>query len=99
LAPQIHFVKYRIKDVEHLREKLVRKRLEAKEHNRQDVIDKSNLFEKVNDLAGIRIIHLHTDQFRQIHEAILGILDEQQCRLVEEPTIQPSLLVTPVETS
>ena len=86
LARHIHFIKYRIKDVEHLRKKLARKRLEAKAHKRQELIDESNLFQEVNDLAGIRIIHLHTDQLRYIHNAILGILDEQQYRLVEKPT-------------
>jgi len=80
LAPYIHFMKYRIKDAQHLHEKLVRKAA------RGALIDKSKLFDKITDLAGIRIIHLHTSQMKPIHEAILAILEEQQLRLVGKPS-------------
>jgi len=63
-ARYIHFIEYRIKDIEHLHEKSVRKRLEAKEHKRRGVIDESNLFQKVSDLAGIRIIPLYTSRLQ-----------------------------------
>lgn len=86
LAKCILFIKYRIKHPDHLREKLVRRALAAKQESREDVVDASNLFEKVTDLAGIRIIHLHTEQMRDIHRWIMAILDEQQLRLAEEPT-------------
>ena len=79
LAPYIHFIKYRLKDPEHLRGKLVRKGLKG------ETIDQSNLFDEITDLAGIRIIHLHTTQMKEIHAAIMGILEEQQLRLIEEP--------------
>ncbi len=80
LSPLIHFLKYRIKDPSHLREKLARKAAEGR------TIDASNLFDEVTDLAGIRLIHLHTEQVANIHKAILGILEEQQLQLAEEPT-------------
>ncbi|MGO8747566.1 MAG: hypothetical protein ACLQNE_16460 [Thermoguttaceae bacterium] len=80
LSPFIHFMKYRIKDPNHLRDKLARKASEGR------TIDASNLFDEVTDLAGIRLIHLHTEQVRNIHKAICGILEEQQLQLVEEPT-------------
>jgi ppGpp synthetase/RelA/SpoT-type nucleotidyltranferase len=80
LAACIHFIKYRIKDPGHLREKLIRKAIAA------DSIDKTTLFDRITDLAGVRIVHLHTEQMREIHTAIQGILEEQQLRLVEEPT-------------
>ena len=51
-----------------------------------DIIDKSKLFARITDLAGIRIIHLHTSQMKAMHEAILAILEEQQLRLVEKPS-------------
>lgn len=86
LREQIHFIRSRIKDVEHLRDKLVRKVVEGKRDGHPSEIDASNLFEKITDLAGIRIIHLHTEQFRSIHESILAILEEQKLRFVEEPT-------------
>ncbi len=86
LASFIHFMKYRIKDADHLREKLKRKALNAKHESRDEVIDESNLFHTITDLVGIRIIHLHTEQMRDIHRLIMSILDEQQLQLAEEPT-------------
>jgi ppGpp synthetase/RelA/SpoT-type nucleotidyltranferase len=80
LAPFIHFIKYRTKEPEHLRDKLIRKTTEG------DEIDAENLFDRITDLAGVRIIHLHTDQIREIHPAILAVLEEYKCELVEPPT-------------
>lgn len=80
LAPYIHFIKFRLKDPQHLRDKLTRKAVQG------EIIDTSNLFAKITDLAGIRIIHLHTSQMEAMHKAILAILDEQQLRLVEKPS-------------
>jgi len=80
LAQCTEFIKYRIKDPDHLRQKLVRKAIEG------SLIDEKMLFDRITDLAGIRIIHLHTEQIREIHAAILGIIAEQRLRLVEEPT-------------
>jgi putative GTP pyrophosphokinase len=51
-----------------------------------DEVNADNLFERITDLAGVRIIHLHTDQLREMHPAILNVLDEYKCVLVEEPT-------------
>jgi GTP pyrophosphokinase len=80
LKPFIHFIKYRTKDPDHLRDKLIRKRAEGNEVNAE------NLFERITDLAGVRIIHLHTDQLREMHPAILHVLDEYKCIPVEPPT-------------
>jgi len=92
LAKLIHFIKYRIKDSGHLRKKLVKKTLERKAAllQKQKKIPKQitadNLFRVVNDLAGIRLIHLHSEQFEAIHNAILEVFDEQKYELVEDPT-------------
>ena len=80
LKPFIHFIKYRTKEPNHLRDKLVRKTVEG------DEISAESLFERITDLAGVRIIHLHTDQLREMHPAILAVLDEYKCVLVEPPT-------------
>ncbi len=79
LAGFIHFVKYRIKEVESLRAKLNRLHISGR-----DVVDASNLFRRVSDLAGIRVIHLHTDQLIRIHPIILRILNEHQYALAGE---------------
>lgn len=76
LAGFIHFVKYRIKDVESLRVKLNRMHISD-----EDPVDAANLFRRVGDLAGIRVIHLHTEQLTRIHPAILRILNEHQYEL------------------
>jgi putative GTP pyrophosphokinase len=58
LKPYIHFIKYRTKDPEHLRAKLARKT------NDGISIDSNSLFDQITDLAGVRILHLHTDQLK-----------------------------------
>lgn len=85
LAGFIHFIKYRIKDKESLRAKLEKRILSEDTEALNERIDASNLFDKVTDLAGLRIIHLHTEQLRQIHPLILEILQEQQCETASKP--------------
>ncbi|MCD4728430.1 MAG: RelA/SpoT domain-containing protein [Pirellulales bacterium] len=86
LNRHIHFIKYRVKDSEHLREKLGRKILDGKKLKRPFCVDKNNVFEMVSDLAGVRIIHLHTDEIRNIHRSIHEIVKEKQLWLVEDAT-------------
>lgn len=59
--PIIHTIKNRLKDPDHLKDKLVRK------WNEDDPISPDNLFLRINDLAGVRVLHLYQDQFPQIH--------------------------------
>ena len=89
LGELIHFIKWRVKDAASLREKLRRKTIEGKSipvEERDKPIDESNLFEKVVDLAGVRILHLHTDQVKVMHDLILKVLHEHRYTLREEPT-------------
>jgi ppGpp synthetase/RelA/SpoT-type nucleotidyltranferase len=62
----IHSVKSRMKDKEHLKGKLARRWEDL------GPIDGSNLFDKVTDLAGTRVLHLYQDQFVDIHSEILA---------------------------
>jgi putative GTP pyrophosphokinase len=64
-APIVHSVRMRLKDRQHLREKISRKWIDA------DPINQSNIFERITDLAGVRILHLYQEQFRSIHDEIL----------------------------
>jgi ppGpp synthetase/RelA/SpoT-type nucleotidyltranferase len=86
LAPFIHFMKYRVKDPAHLRIKLERKALERRDNAKAPNINSTNLFTKVGDLAGVRILHLHTDQIRPMVAIINGILDEHRYTTREGPT-------------
>jgi putative GTP pyrophosphokinase len=85
LAGIVHSTKSRTKDPEHLRGKLVRKLIAAKESKEAYCINRDNLFKKINDLAGFRIIHLHTRQVKDIHDELVAIFEEQRWILVEGP--------------
>jgi putative GTP pyrophosphokinase len=85
LAPLIHSVKRRVKDPEHLREKLGRKLLKMEAQHQPFDVTPENLYSRINDLAGYRILHLHTRQMKQINEVVLGLIDEAQYPLLEGP--------------
>lgn len=76
--PLIHSVKSRLKDQEHLREKIRRKWLDGP-------ITPENIFSRVTDLAGVRVIHLYSRQFGAIHAAIQKHIDDGYWTLAEQP--------------
>ena len=79
-SPQIvHSVKSRMKDLEHLREKIQRKSTD------ENPITPENIFDRITDIAGIRVLHLYQAQFTQIHSAINQKLDNQDWILNEQP--------------
>lgn len=77
--PVIHSIKVRLKDLTHLEEKIGRKQKEGAE------ITRENVFDKITDLAGIRIIHLHQAQFTPIHKCIKSQVNNRDWVLLEEP--------------
>jgi putative GTP pyrophosphokinase len=81
LMALVHSVKRRVKDPEHLRDKLEGKLLKAGE---SFDITPDNLYSKITDLAGYRILHLHTRQMEQINKVILSVIDEAQYPLIEK---------------
>lgn len=85
LRQLIHSTKFRVKDPEHLRNKLERKAYETISKKKSFTITEGNLFTKIEDLAGVRLIHLHTDQMTEIHSAIMDILGEHKYILVGKP--------------
>jgi putative GTP pyrophosphokinase len=85
LAPFIHFIKYRVKDPENLRRKLRGRALLAREKGLRFDITPGNLFRKITDLAGVRVLHLHTDQIEEMNRIILTILSEHRYRLLQGP--------------
>ena len=76
VAQDVHSIKSRIKAPSHLSEKIDRKGKE---------ICPANLFDKVTDLAGIRILHLRSDQISSIHSLIKEQVEEGELILHEEP--------------
>lgn len=85
LRPHIHSLKMRAKDPEHLRDKLRRKLLRCKSEGHEFSITKANLFAKINDLAGIRILHLHTAQFPAINQFLTNLLQSEEYEIIEGP--------------
>lgn len=85
LMAHIHSVKVRLKDPDHLREKLMRKLDMAVQAGDEFDITAENVLTRVNDLGGIRLLHLYTRQIREIDIAIKNVLAEQQYELLEGP--------------
>jgi len=82
LMTLVHSAKRRVKDPTHLRDKLADKLVKAGE---AFDISPENLHSKITDLAGYRILHLHTRQMEQINKVILSLIDEAQYALIENP--------------
>ena len=86
LKPYIHSLKARMKDPGHLKDKLERKLRDQKAKRRTLPITTKNLFVKINDLAGLRILHLHTQQVGDIAKGLQELFDEESYALIEGPT-------------
>ena len=85
LMAHVHSTKSRLKDPDHLENKLLRKLVEAKRKKKPFTISKKNLLYKINDLAGFRILHLHTEQIVSINYELLALFKEYRFRLLGKP--------------
>jgi ppGpp synthetase/RelA/SpoT-type nucleotidyltranferase len=74
----VHSVRYRIKDPEHLIEKIIRKKLEFP---KRDYTVK-NYVEKIDDIIGVRALHLYKTSWEEI-----GNFIEKTWSLKEKPTV------------
>ena len=77
--PIVHSLKSRLKDPSHLEAKLLRKDDSA------NPITTDNVFERITDLAGVRVLHLYQQQFTEIHKAIMSKVDDGDWFLFEPP--------------
>ncbi len=77
--PIIYTIKNRLKDVDHLRDKI-----ERKWDNEYPLVP-NNFFERVTDLAGVRVLHLYQDQFPYLHNLIQKQLSNGDWFLHEKP--------------
>lgn len=75
---EVHSLKVRVKDPEHLIEKIIRKKVE----NPAREINLDNYKTEITDLVGVRALHLFKDDWEQIHKAIVPIWE-----LHELPTV------------
>ncbi len=85
LSGLIHSSKFRVKDPKHLRAKLKRKAREQLAKGKRFNITAKNLFWKIEDLGGVRLLHLHTKQIASIHPAIMAILRKNKWRVIGRP--------------
>lgn len=88
LSRYVHSVRHRIKDIDHLIEKIERKNRQDKElpiEQQKGLITAENLFSRITDIAGIRVLHLHSSQLEHIHNALMEKVDDEEFFLVEDP--------------
>jgi ppGpp synthetase/RelA/SpoT-type nucleotidyltranferase len=85
LAKHVHSMKTRLKDPEHLEDKLLRKMKECDDNEEAFSVTSENLLTRITDLAGVRILHLYTRQIRDIDRALRDIFEEQKYELLEGP--------------
>ncbi|MEP2056904.1 MAG: hypothetical protein ABJJ05_03810 [Maribacter litoralis] len=69
--PGVHSVRYRIKNPEHLIEKIIRKKID----NSKSDINLDNYLNVVTDLIGLRALHLFKEDWNLIHKSILNMWD------------------------
>lgn len=84
----VHSIRHRLKDVDHLIEKIERKNKEDRQKNEAEQmgpINGDNLFERITDMAGVRVLHLHQEQFETIHKEIMKKIDDGDFCLFEDP--------------
>jgi len=85
LGEYVHSFRSRLKEPDRLRDKLQRKIENCRSANRKFTITPKNLFIKINDLVGIRILHLHTRQIADIDRILRGLFEEGRFRIIEGP--------------
>ncbi|WP_080689325.1 hypothetical protein [Xanthomonas arboricola] len=83
LMKSVHSLRWRLKDADHLKDKLERKIKESKRKREKFIITKENLFENINDLAGVRLLHLHTGQIVDIDRELSKVFSSYRYQVVE----------------
>jgi len=73
-TPNVHSVRYRIKDEEHVIEKIIRKRIKDPE----TIISLNNYKDELTDLIGIRALHLFKEEWLSIHDLITSTWELKQ---------------------
>lgn len=63
----VHSIRYRVKETDHLIEKLIRRRIVKPKSKRLTV---ANYKDHIHDFAGMRILHIYKEQWREINDFI-----------------------------
>jgi putative GTP pyrophosphokinase len=81
----IHSMTSRLKTPESLRDKLLRKAEKCEVNGAIFDITPDNLFERVNDLIGFRLLHIYTNQIEIIDPILRQIISDEELVLLEGP--------------
>lgn len=79
--PIIYTIKSRLKDPDHLRDKIARK------WDDENLLTPDNVFNRITDLAGVRVLHLYQDQFKALHEHVQKQVENGDWFLKENPVV------------
>jgi putative GTP pyrophosphokinase len=79
LIPVVHTVKPRTKNADRLKNK-IKRMWDAGDH-----VEGKDVFQRITDLAGVRVLHLYQEQFTVIHAAIMEKISSKDWFLVERP--------------
>lgn len=85
LMHHVHSMKARVKERDRLRDKLNRKLATCDAEGETFDITPDNLLMEINDLTGVRILHLYTRQIQEIDAALHEIFEHEQYELREGP--------------
>ena len=77
LKKLIHSLKWRAKDPAHLHDKLERRARKAIDEGEPFEITAENIFDRISDLSGVRLLHLHMRQIEQIHPLIMTVFADE----------------------
>ncbi|WP_233982343.1 RelA/SpoT domain-containing protein [Pectobacterium versatile] len=78
----VHSVRWRIKDPEHLMAKIIRKRNEDEISEKYRSITKDNYTDVITDLIGIRVLHLFKEDWETIHNYLNSKWEFQESPIV-----------------
>lgn len=71
---EVHSVRYRIKDSEHIIEKIIRKKLDNKKRS----YTLENYISKIDDIIGVRALHLFKDDWENIDQYIMSTWERKE---------------------
>lgn len=86
----VHSIRHRIKDTNHLVEKIERKNREDEQKaadKQKGPITADNFFERITDYAGVRVLHLYQSQLDCIHKIIMEAVNEGEFFDLLEPPV------------
>lgn len=83
IIPEVHSVSFRIKDVEHLLEKIIRKAVEYEDTD--TVFNKDTYLVEITDIIGIRALYVFKSDYLPLHNKIMANYKKNFC---EKPQVK-----------